>query len=238
MGQVSRLRAAALAALASASLFAFVAAAPPATNASTATLADRVIADAMRHLNAPYRLDTAGPYTFDCSGLVYRVFADNGIAARIGDTRSVYAQLAFLRSRGETSTTGGQPGDLVFFNGGSHVGIYLGHDRVISALTEGVKVTSIYGLTVPFTTFGHTHLGVTSGTFAATVLHVRSYRYATAPLNVRSGPLIDARRVTTVAAGTRLGVISAHRDVAGRVWYRVRVPSGLVDWVAGWYTRT
>ena len=237
MGQISRLRAAALAVLAAFSFFAFVAATPPATAASTGTLADGVIADAMSHLNAPYRWGTDGPTTFDCSGLVYRVYADNGIASRIGSTRSAYAQLTYLRSRGQTSTSGGQPGDLVFFNNGSHVGIYLGNGRVISALTQGVRVTSIYGLTVPFMTFGHTHLGLATATYAATSIRILYYRYATARLNVRTGPSPAYARITTVSRGSRLGVLDAHRDAYGRVWYRVRSTSGAIGWVAGWYTR-
>ncbi len=237
MGQVSRLRAAALAALASFSFFAFVAATPPAVAASTGTLADHVIADAMSHLNAPYRWGTDGPTTFDCSGLVYRVYADNGISSRVGSTSSAYGQLSYLRAHGETSTWGGQPGDLVFFNNGSHVGIYLGNGRVVSALTEGVKVTSIYGLTVRFTAFGHTHLGLGSGTYVASSIRALYDRYATAPLNLRAGPSTTYGRITTVARGSRLGVLDAHCDAYRRVWYRVRTASGAIGWVAGWYTK-
>ena len=242
MGRTSRLRAAALAALTSLGVFAMVATAPPPA-AAASTLADRVIADAIGHLNAPYVWGTSGPRTFDCSGLVYRVFLDNGLGAIIDFSRSAYTDYAIFLARGLASRTDGRPGDLVIYNGGSHVGIYLGGGRVISALATGVRITSLDALTIPFTAFLHTGLDGTGLALSATparsarAIATTATRYTTAAANLRSAPGTTARRLQVLGRGTRLKVLAVSHDRIGRRWYEVRTPSRIVGWVAGWLTR-
>lgn len=238
MGRTSRLRAAALAALASFSVFAMVATAPPPT-AAASTLADRVIADAMSHLNAPYVWGTSGPRTFDCSGLVYRVFADNGLGAMIGYSHSARTQYAIFRSRGLASRTGGQPGDLVIYNDGSHVGIYLGNGRVISALVNGVKIHGLNALTIPFTAFLHTGLDgrVLSLSASRSVSTSSTTRHTRAAANLRTAATTAARRIAVLPAGTTVRVLRSTHDRLGRKWYEVRTVHNRVGWVAAWLTR-
>lgn len=237
MGRTSRLRAAAFAALASLTVFTAAAMAPPPT-AAAGTLADRVIADAMSHLNAPYVWGTSGPRTFDCSGLVYPVFADNGLGAMIGYSHSARTQYAILRSRGLASRTGGQRGDLVVYNNGAHVGIYLGNGRVISALVNGVKIHALNALTIPFTAFLHTGLDgkvlSLSARSASTSATSRRTRVAT---NIRTAASTAARRISVLPAGTLVRVLRSTHDGHGRTWYRVRTTHNWVGWVAAWLIR-
>lgn len=70
-----------------------------------------------------------GPITFDCSGLVQYAAAHEGVSLSAPSG----SQYAATKSISESSA---QPGDLVFFgpNGGSHVGIYAGPNKMWSAM--------------------------------------------------------------------------------------------------------
>jgi peptidoglycan DL-endopeptidase CwlO len=114
------------------------------TPPSPAPLADasrgaQVVAIAMRYLGVPYRWGGALPSTgFDCSGLTMYVFAQIGVslphyaAAQYGMGTPV--------SRDELA-----PGDLVFFRGLGHMGMYIGGGNFIHAPQTGdvVKISSL-----------------------------------------------------------------------------------------------
>jgi cell wall-associated NlpC family hydrolase len=119
-----------------------------------------VLQAALNHLGAPYVFGATGPTTFDCSGLVWHAFRSTGHFDIIGDGayRGGRAIYRFFLSRGLASRTDGRPGDIVAYDGGMHVGIFLGNGRVISALTRGVSIHGLYALTAPFTAFLHTGL--------------------------------------------------------------------------------
>ena len=94
---------------------------------------------ALKYLGIPYQWGGASPGTgFDCSGLVMYVFAQLGVqlphfaAGQYGYGSPV--------SRDQL-----QPGDLVFFDGLSHVGIYIGNGQMVHAPQTGdvVKITAI-----------------------------------------------------------------------------------------------
>lgn len=72
---------------------------------------------------------------WDCSGYVSWVFAQHGIKL----TAYTYSMVGELKP-----TSNPQPGDIVFQNGYSHVGIYLGDGKMISALnpSEGTRIHS------------------------------------------------------------------------------------------------
>ncbi len=107
--------------------------APPPTHSS-------VVAIAERYLGVPYRWGGASPSGFDCSGLVMYVYAQVGVSL----PHSSYSQYGMGSpvSRGDL-----QPGDLVFFDGLGHVGIYVGGNSFIHAPHTGdvVKISSISG---------------------------------------------------------------------------------------------
>ncbi len=107
--------------------------APPATHSS-------VVAIAERYLGVPYVWGGASPAGFDCSGLVMYVFAQVGVSL----PHSSYAQYGM---GSPVSRDQLQPGDLVFFDGLGHEGIYVGGGQFIHAPHTGdvVKISSISG---------------------------------------------------------------------------------------------
>jgi peptidoglycan DL-endopeptidase CwlO len=100
-----------------------------------------VVGIAMRYLGTPYRWGGASPRTgFDCSGFVMYVFAQVGVSL----PHSSYAQYGMGMPVGRSQL---QPGDLVFFAGLGHVGIYIGGNQFIHAPHTGdvVKISSMSG---------------------------------------------------------------------------------------------
>jgi peptidoglycan DL-endopeptidase CwlO len=103
---------------------------------------------ALAYLGVPYKWGGASPSTgFDCSGLTMYVFAQLGVqlphyaAAQYGYGSPVPRDQL-------------QPGDLVFFDGLSHVGIYIGNGQMVHAPETGdvVKIT-------PLSDFGTSYVG-------------------------------------------------------------------------------
>ena len=86
----------------------------------------------------PYRWGGASPSGFDCSGLVMYVYAQLGIALPHYTVAQYQRGVAVSRDRL-------QPGDLVFFDGLAHVGIYIGNNQFIHAPHTGdvVRVSSL-----------------------------------------------------------------------------------------------
>ena len=113
--------------------------APPPSTAPPPTHGG-VVGIAMHYLGTPYVWGGASPSGFDCSGFVMYVFAQVGVSL----PHSSYAQYGYgsAVSRGDL-----QPGDLVFFDGLGHVGIYVGGGSFIHAPHTGdvVKISSLSG---------------------------------------------------------------------------------------------
>jgi cell wall-associated NlpC family hydrolase len=102
---------------------------------------------AMQYLGVPYVWGGGSPSGFDCSGLVMYVYAQLGISL----PHYAAAQFGF----GEpVSRDQLQPGDLVFFDGLGHVGIYIGGGELIHAPHTGdvVKIS-------PLSEFGASYVG-------------------------------------------------------------------------------
>lgn len=101
--------------------------------------AGRVVTFAFDQLGKPYRWGAAGPHSYDCSGLTLAAWHTAGVALP-HNAASQYGSMAHV-SRAEL-----RPGDLVFFYGPvSHVGVYIGGDKMIHApeYGENVRVSSI-----------------------------------------------------------------------------------------------
>jgi cell wall-associated NlpC family hydrolase len=95
---------------------------------------NRVVAYARHFLGIPYTYGGSSPRTgFDCSGLVRFVYGHFGIAL----PHSSWADLDHGRRVTRRSL---RPGDLVFFYGAGHVGIYTGRGRFIDAPHTGAHV--------------------------------------------------------------------------------------------------
>jgi cell wall-associated NlpC family hydrolase len=107
---------------------------PPLPNFSLSS----VVGVAMKYQGVPYVYGGATPAGFDCSGFVQYVYAQFGIA--LPHSSSAQGRLPRI------APSAAQPGDIVVFDGGSHVGIYLGGNMMIHAPYPGrvVSVQAIY----------------------------------------------------------------------------------------------
>lgn len=91
-------------------------------------------AAAQTKLGSPYVYGATGPDSFDCSGLTQWAYAQAGVS--LG--RTTYDQIN--DGTPVASTADLQVGDLVFFNGDSHVGLYAGNGMVLHAPHTGTVV--------------------------------------------------------------------------------------------------
>ena len=93
---------------------------------------------AMQYLGTPYRWGGGDPSGFDCSGLTAYVYGKMGV--------SLPHYTGAQWSTGVAVSSGDlQPGDLVFFDGLNHVGLYVGGGQFIHAPHTGdvVKISSM-----------------------------------------------------------------------------------------------
>ncbi|WP_405688532.1 NlpC/P60 family protein [Streptomyces sp. NBC_00057] len=81
----------------------------------------------------PYRSGGTGPSSFDCSGLTQWAYAQAGVNI----SRVTYTQVNDGPRIGRSAL---KPGDLVFFNNTSHVGLYAGNNTVLHAPYPGTVV--------------------------------------------------------------------------------------------------
>ena len=99
-----------------------------------------VVGIAMQYLGTPYVWGGASPAGFDCSGFTMYVYGRMGVSL----PHNAAAQYGY----GSPVSSGDlQPGDLVFFDGLGHVGLYIGGGQFIHAPHTGdvVKISSISG---------------------------------------------------------------------------------------------
>jgi len=97
-----------------------------------------VVGIAMRYLGTPYVWGGESPGGFDCSGLVAYAYSQVGVS--LPHYTGAQWNVGVGVSRSDL-----QPGDLVFFNGLGHVGIYIGGGQFIHAPHSGdvVKISSL-----------------------------------------------------------------------------------------------
>ncbi|MEV6649819.1 NlpC/P60 family protein [Streptomyces sp. NPDC051219] len=88
---------------------------------------------AQTQLGKPYVSGAEGPNSYDCSGLTQWSYAQAGVSI----SRTTYTQANDGTRIGRSEL---QPGDLVFFSGLSHVGLYAGNGQVIHAPKPGTVV--------------------------------------------------------------------------------------------------
>lgn len=98
---------------------------------------EKFITEAKTHIGKPYLYASVGPDSFDCSGFVYYV-AKTSIKLQIPRSSSgIYKTAQKIEDKDL------EPGDLLFFGPKkstvNHVGIYLGGDKFISAVSDGPR---------------------------------------------------------------------------------------------------
>jgi len=105
----------------------------PTTHADAASIA-------ARYLGVPYVWGGASPSGFDCSGLVMYVYAQLGVSLP-------HYTVSQWNATTPIPTSALAPGDLVFFDGLGHVGIYIGNGEFIHAPHTGtvVQIASLSG---------------------------------------------------------------------------------------------
>lgn len=92
------------------------------------------VEQAMSKLGAPYSWGGVGPDAFDCSGLIFWAYQQQGKSI----PRTSQAQMS-----GGTSVSRAelQPGDVVgYFPGATHVGLYIGDGMIVHASDYGIPV--------------------------------------------------------------------------------------------------
>ena len=109
---------------------------------TTGTVTGQGLVDAaMAYVGVPYVWGGEDPATgLDCSGLVQRSLADLGV-----DSPRVARDQAKLGTA-VPSIAAALPGDLLIFDGGSHIAIYVGDGRMVDAPKPGksVSVRDVY----------------------------------------------------------------------------------------------
>jgi cell wall-associated NlpC family hydrolase len=99
-----------------------------------------VVGVAMRYLGIPYVYGGASPSGFDCSGFIMYVYGQVGVSL----PHNAAMQYGYGTPVDRSQL---QAGDLVFFNGLGHAGIYIGGGQFIHAPHTGdvVKISSLSG---------------------------------------------------------------------------------------------
>jgi len=109
---------------------------PVAYTGPTSTQAGRAVAFAFAQLGKPYVWGATGPGSYDCSGLMYAAWAAAGVTL----PRDTYEEWASLPHIPMSDL---QPGDLILYNGESHVAMYVGDGYIVDAPHTGAVVEKL-----------------------------------------------------------------------------------------------
>lgn len=106
------------------------------TKSEAKSAREKFVAAAKQYVGCPYELGAIGPDKFDCSGLIYHV-ARTSVGIQL--PRTAKAIYNFVRRVPDEDR---EVGDLLFFktttSGNiSHVGIFIGNNQFISAISDG-----------------------------------------------------------------------------------------------------
>jgi cell wall-associated NlpC family hydrolase len=116
---------------------------PPSRSEPAPTVGERAARVAQRMVGVPYRWGGESPSGFDCSGLVRWAYGRVGVEL----PHSSYALYSLGR---HVSRDQMKPGDVLFFEGLGHVGLYLDRGRMVHAPYSGrdvevVRLADWYG---------------------------------------------------------------------------------------------
>ena len=106
---------------------------PPPAGSGKGAIAVRY---AYAQIGKMYQFGAAGPRTFDCSGLTMMAWKQAGV------NLAHSARMQF-NATAKVSRASLAVGDLVYYNGLGHVGIYIGDDMIIHASRTGYPVAAV-----------------------------------------------------------------------------------------------
>ena len=104
--------------------------------AEAQVMREKFVAEAKKYVGSPYVFGAVGPDKFDCSGLVYFT-ARESIKKQLPRTaKALYNYCSIVPDKNK------EVGDLLFFKTNitapiTHVGIYIGNNQFISAISDG-----------------------------------------------------------------------------------------------------
>lgn len=149
---------------------------------------------------------------FDCSGFVYYVYHKLGLMPSRLSAASYYNRCPHIE-RADL-----RAGDLVFVHNGSkisHVGIYIGNDRVIHC-----KGRDAGAVEEKITAHGWNRYGRWAGVYDGTISPMgSSYVLTLGALNIRTGSGKSYASLGIVKRGVKLPYLGT--DAAGERWYKV-----------------
>jgi len=101
---------------------------------------DAIVETAKKYLGVPYVFGGEDKSGIDCSGLVQRVMKDLGV-----DVPRLVSGQSTLGTEVQ-SLKDAKPGDLIVNDGGNHISIYLGDNKILYAPKPGdkVKINTVY----------------------------------------------------------------------------------------------
>lgn len=214
---------------------------------------ETVVKNAIKYKGTPYKWGATGPNYVDCSGLMYRIFLDAGELPRIGGKRmTALGYYNWFKSRGQiaTKSSKGARGDLVYYTNRSHIGIYLGSGRVISALTTGVKEHGLLSLNARFVAFLKVNWGTgdtpppppppnndnndsndtaTAPEEQASGGPLKGLALGTMNLRRKANPHADI--IGWVSRGKTFTILGEGNSPSGALWYNVKLGNGKKGWV-------
>lgn len=93
-----------------------------------------------KYLGRPYVWGAAGLKSFDCSGFIWRIMADNGIIVKRTTARKLYMSLPRVPKESSYDS-----GSLVFFDNLKHVGIVKDRETFYHAqVSRGTNLSSFH----------------------------------------------------------------------------------------------
>ena len=104
--------------------------------AEAQVMREKFVAESKKYVGSPYALGAVGPDKFDCSGLVYYCSRESIKKQLPRTAKALYSYCRIVPDKDK------EIGDLLFFKTNNtapitHVGIYIGNNQFISAISDG-----------------------------------------------------------------------------------------------------